>query len=591
MMLFFDNLDQQRRLGGSVVVGASALAALAVTGAWLGLGANIALVASSWLLTGFSLALRGHSTHSALTRCGQGVMLMAQVSLLVGALSGNAWQPDMHMAYFAALGVLAVYADWMVIVVAAVTVALHHLTLSFILPSLVFYGDSSIARVLIHAVILICEAMVLTWVAANNVAMIERMNATLIEAHASADEARAAQEARLEAVRAEAREREQAEADRFTTQAELAEIVQRLAQALAKLSSGDLTYRIERSFSPQFEALRNDFNLAMDRLSSAIGGVVAQADDIRAGASEITRAADDLSLRTERQAASLNQTATALEEVTVTVRNTAGGAQSAAKLVEDTRAEAQRSGVVVTEAVAAMGGIEASARKINQIIGVIDEIAFQTNLLALNAGVEAARAGDAGRGFAVVAQEVRALAGRSAEAAREIKHLIADSSIQVEQGVDLVGRTGTALHAIVDKVAEAANLVEAIAASAQEQASGLNQVNTAVNEMDSVTQQNAAMVEQSTAASHRLARDAEALSQLVSHFTLASGGSNAVRTPRLTPPGSAEIAASRAAADLRAAHPAKAYSPFSGARSAAQTKPRTDARALQAKLEESWEEF
>jgi methyl-accepting chemotaxis protein len=586
MAVFFDNLEQQRRMGGSVVLGASAALAASVAGACLATGNSWFAAGAAGLLTLLTAILHGRTATSATARSGAGLLLVAQVSILVGALSGHPWQPDMHMAYFAALGVLAIFADWAVILVAAGAVAVHHLTLSFILPSLVFYGGGGVSRVLVHAVILVAEAAVLIWVAANNVAMLEKMHATLATSQANAEEARRAQEARLEAVEAEARQREMAEADRFTSQAELGDVVQRVARALANLSSGDLTHRIEETFSPQFEALRNDFNLALDRLSSAIGGVVAQAEDIRAGAGDITRAADDLSLRTERQAASLNETAAALEEVTVTVRNTAVGAGEAAKLVDDTRAEAQRSGQVVNAAVEAMGAIETSARKINQIIGVIDEIAFQTNLLALNAGVEAARAGEAGRGFAVVAQEVRALAQRSADAAREIKGLIADSSQQVEQGVELVGRTGEALLGIVDKVAEAANLVEAIASSAQEQASGLNQVNTAVNEMDSVTQQNAAMVEESTAASHRLARDAEALSQLVAHFTLAGGGGNHVRTPRLSPPGPAEVSAARAAAEFRSAQSVRG-----GSAPARRPAPTADARSLQAKLEQSWEEF
>ena len=364
-----------------------------------------------------------------------------------------------------------------------------------------------------------------------------------------------------------------------------------LSVALSKLSAGSLAYRLEAPFEAEFEPLRNDFNLALERLSVAIAGVVAQADDIHSGAGEIAQAADDLSQRTERQAASLNETATALEQVTVTVRNTAEGAREAARLVTDTRREAERSGEVVNSAVAAMGGIESSAQKISQIIGVIDEIAFQTNLLALNAGVEAARAGEAGRGFAVVAQEVRALAQRSADAAKEIKGLISDSTQQVERGVDLVGRTGVALNAIVDKVAEVANLVEAIAASAQEQASGLNQVSAAVNDMDGVTQQNAAMVEESTAASHRLARDSQALSEIVSHFDLGTSKSNTVRSPRLdhAPPRAVSGSAERAISVPRTGVPDPA--PVRQAPRPRVEPPRTDARALQAKIEDSWEEF
>ena len=237
-----------------------------------------------------------------------------------------------------------------------------------------------------------------------------------------------------------------------------------------------------------------------------------------AGVAEISRAADDLSRRTEQQAASLEETAAALDEITATVKRTAQGAGEAQTLVSSAKTNAADSSEVVQKAISAMGEIEGSAKQISQIIGVIDEIAFQTNLLALNAGVEAARAGDAGKGFAVVAQEVRALAQRSAEAAKEIKVLISASSAQVETGVDLVDKTGTALQTIFQQVAHIADLVTEIAASAQEQAAGLSQVNSAVNQMDQVTQQNAAMVEESTAASRTVADEALELGRMMGRF-------------------------------------------------------------------------
>jgi methyl-accepting chemotaxis protein len=293
-----------------------------------------------------------------------------------------------------------------------------------------------------------------------------------------------------------------------------------LAEALGKLSQGDLTHRITAPFAPDAAQLKTDFNGAMDQLQDAMRVVVANVQGIKNGAGEISTAADDLSRRTEQQAASLEETAAALDEITATVHKTAGGAKTCSDVVLAARGDAQKSGEVVQQAVTAMSKIEQSAQQISQIIGVIDEIAFQTNLLALNAGVEAARAGDAGKGFAVVASEVRALAQRSAEAAKEIKTLISASSQQVGQGVQLVGETGDALQRIVGRVAEIDGLVTEIAASAQEQAVGLQQVNTAVNQMDQVTQQNAAMVEESTAASHALAGEAETLSGSVARFKI-----------------------------------------------------------------------
>ncbi|WP_312160568.1 methyl-accepting chemotaxis protein [Phenylobacterium sp.] len=293
-----------------------------------------------------------------------------------------------------------------------------------------------------------------------------------------------------------------------------------LAEALGKLASGDLTHRITAPFAPDAAQLKTDFNAAMGQLQDAMSVVIANVQGIKSGAGEISIAADDLSRRTEQQAASLEETAAALDEITATVNRTAGGAKTCSDVVLGARGDAQKSGEVVRQAVAAMSEIEQSAQQISQIIGVIDEIAFQTNLLALNAGVEAARAGDAGKGFAVVASEVRALAQRSAEAAKEIKALISASSQQVGQGVHLVGETGEALQRIVSRVAEIDSLVSEIAASAQEQAVGLQQVNTAVNQMDQVTQQNAAMVEESTAASHALAGEAETLAGSVARFKI-----------------------------------------------------------------------
>ena len=314
------------------------------------------------------------------------------------------------------------------------------------------------------------------------------------------------------------RDREANDEARAAAAREQSQVVKTLAVGLSGLSAGDLTHRIDQPFPGDYRQLGEDFNTAVDALRKAMGVIAANASGMLTGAGEISQAADDLSRRTEQQAASLEETAAALDQITGTVRRTAEGAGQAASVVEQARTDAEESGVVVRQAVAAMTQIEASSAEIAKIIGVIDEIAFQTNLLALNAGVEAARAGEAGRGFAVVASEVRALAQRSADAAKEIKALILESSSQVEQGVALVGRTGETLERIVGRVAEINGLMGEIAASAQEQSSGLSQVNTAVNQMDQVTQQNAAMVEQSTAASHALAREAEELSQLVGRF-------------------------------------------------------------------------
>jgi methyl-accepting chemotaxis protein len=300
-------------------------------------------------------------------------------------------------------------------------------------------------------------------------------------------------------------------------------IVDSLGQALHRLAEGDLVSRVDADLTGPFARIKSDFNAAVAALQETLTGVSASAAGITSGASDIRQASDDLSQRTEQQAASLEETAAAMDEITGTVRQTAARAGSANTAVRSAREEAQQSGVVVRDAVEAMGGIERTSGEISEIISVIDGIAFQTNLLALNAGVEAARAGDAGKGFAVVASEVRALAQRSAEAAKDVKMRINASSQQVGEGVRLVGETGEALRRIIERIAEIDGLVAGIASSAEQQATGLQQVNTAVGEMDGVTQQNAAMVEQATAAARSLATEAESMARQIARFRTGSG--------------------------------------------------------------------
>jgi methyl-accepting chemotaxis protein len=312
------------------------------------------------------------------------------------------------------------------------------------------------------------------------------------------------------------------------------ENVATVGAAMSRLAEGDLEARITKNLMPSLENLRTDFNAAAEVLQSALQQVSGAVFTIQSGTGEISTSARDLSRRTEQQAASLEETAAALDQITATVQKTASGALHARKVVATASGDAEKSGDIVRHAVAAMDGIEKSSQEIGQIIGVIDEIAFQTNLLALNAGVEAARAGDAGRGFAVVASEVRALAQRSADAAKEIKRLITTSGRQVADGVSLVGDAGNALERISGQVAEINTVVAEIAASAQEQAAGLSQVNVAINQMDQMTQQNAAMVEETTAVSESLAHEGHDLAQLISRFKV--GRAAPVAAPAAPPP-------------------------------------------------------
>ncbi|HEV7320998.1 MAG TPA: PAS domain-containing methyl-accepting chemotaxis protein [Ensifer sp.] len=294
--------------------------------------------------------------------------------------------------------------------------------------------------------------------------------------------------------------------------------IKNLGAGLQALAGGDLTRTLDTPFVPSMEGVRADFNGAIAKLCDAMRTVGDNATAIASGAREIRAAADDLSKRTEQQAASVEETAAALDEITTTVSDSSRRAEEAGGLVAKTKAGAERSGNVVKSAIGAMDQIEQSSREISNIIGVIDDIAFQTNLLALNAGVEAARAGEAGKGFAVVAQEVRELAQRSASAAKDIKALIGTSTEHVKNGVSLVGQTGQALEEILSQVQEINANVSAIVEAAREQSTGLKEINQAVNSMDQATQQNAAMVEESTAASHAMAREAEALHELLRQF-------------------------------------------------------------------------
>jgi methyl-accepting chemotaxis protein len=287
-----------------------------------------------------------------------------------------------------------------------------------------------------------------------------------------------------------------------------------------RLASGDLEARLEKEFIKDYEALRAKFNSAAERMQQAMRGIAATTGAIGESTREIARAAEDLSQRNEQQAATLAETASAVDSITGTVKKTADSAIEAREIVGAAKEGAVRSEKVVDEAIEAMGGIEKSSEQIGQIIGVIDEIAFQTNLLALNAGVEAARAGDAGKGFAVVATEVRALAQRSAEAAKEIKELIAASNAKVQDGVALVAETGSSLRRFVEQVNKIDSVVTDIAESAEAQSRGLREVNTAVQEIDHVTQKNAAMSEQTHAASRSLAEDSAELVALVSRFKI-----------------------------------------------------------------------
>jgi methyl-accepting chemotaxis protein len=294
--------------------------------------------------------------------------------------------------------------------------------------------------------------------------------------------------------------------------------VKELAVGLQAMADGDLDQTIEKPFIASLETLRTDYNSSIGRLRSAMQAIARNATQIASGTREISAASDDLARRSESQASSVEETAAAVTEISTTVSDSARRAADAGRLVDDTTKSAQDSADVVKQTVDAMARIERSSTQIAGIVSVIDDIAFQTNLLALNAGVEAARAGEAGKGFAVVAQEVRQLAQRSADAAKEIKALIHDSEASVRDGVALVDKTGAALEAIATRVLQVHDNVSGIVVAAREQSQALGQINEAVMSMDQDTQRNAAMVEQTASASRKLAAEASALFELIGQF-------------------------------------------------------------------------
>jgi methyl-accepting chemotaxis protein len=374
--------------------------------------------------------------------------------------------------------------------------------------------------------------------------------------------------------------RRTAEQERVRAEA-MAQATSGLADGLKQLAAGDLTFQLSQAFAEEFESLRDDFNQAVIRLRDTMTSVAGSTSSIDSGSREVSQSAEDLSKRTEQQAASLEQTAAALDQITTNVANSSKRAEEARNVAIQANQNAAQSGKVVANAVDAMGKIEQSSNQISNIIGVIDDIAFQTNLLALNAGVEAARAGEAGKGFAVVAQEVRELAQRSATAAKEIKDLIRNSSVEVANGVQLVSQTGEALKTIETYIVTINQHMDAIATSSREQSVGLNEVNTAVNQMDQVTQQNAAMVEEANAAGATLASEANRLRELIGQFDLGRGSS----TP---------AAALRSTASVMAARPthAPAASPARGmVGKIAKAFGGGKASAAAAASTESWEEF
>lgn len=448
-----------------------------------------------------ALVVQGRADQT--TRLAMGSAVAAYPMILLYQWSGQPFMVDIHMTFFAALAMLAAMADWRPVILAAGLTAVHHLLANFLAPDVVWTGGPAFIRVLFHAVVVIAETAAL-------VMLCEQV------AHRIQHQA----EIREQAERIEA----EAAAERSRTAAEQNAVISAVAARLEAMAQGDLALRISEPFPPAYEALRRSFNEAAADLDQLLGRVTAAARQIATGSSEIRSASDDLARRTEAQASAIAANSEATTSLATGIRATAARAEAVNRTTAEAQADAATGGAVVERAITAMTAIEQSSSEIAQIVSIIDGIAFQTNLLALNAGVEAARAGEAGKGFAVVATEVRALAQRSADAAQDIKNLIEASSAQVGTGVELVGETGAVLRAIVERITGIGGAISGIASESAQQVEALGSVNASFSRIDQVTQQNAAMVEESNAAAHSLLREAETLQDLVARFRLSSAG-------------------------------------------------------------------
>lgn len=568
-------LDEIRRMASVFVVALMWVdVALILAKTWFTAEANTAVLAvGSLVIAGTATALWAVDRVGQTTRFVSGASHAALVALLVYAFTGSTLQIDMHMYFFASLAVLAMWVDWRPIATFTAVTAVHHLVLYVAMPAAVFPGESEFTRVILHAVILLMEAGMLFMITRIVARALNESETALADSQAARQQASELSHEAEQARAAKERDQQERAAARADETRQMQAAVAELATGLNRLAEGDLTVSLSQPFVGELDRLRVDFNLSVEKLSEILRQIQGSAISMDESAAEIRSASNDLLKRTEQQAAALVETSGAFEDVATSVRLASTKAEEASRIAATASASTSRSRGVVTNAVQAMNRIQDASNEISQITDLIDGITFQTNLLALNAGVEAARAGEAGRGFAVVASEVRALAQRSAEAAKEIKTLISTSSEHVDNGVKLVGSTGEALIRIVAAFSGISNLVGEMAASAQAQATGIAQINVAINQMDQSTQQNAAMVEQATAASYSLAKEADGMAALVSKFNVGEAASR----PQNRRPEPVATLAPRAPQQRPAA--------FAAQRSAALRKPAPEADA------DAWQEF
>lgn len=494
---------EQAQSDGLRLVGYLGLASipLPVLAAWAVGNSFVVPLVASLVLGGLGVMVRRGG--GPMARAGAAVALVGQVMLLTAALAGHPWQVDSHMVYFAALATLVLLLDPAAILAAAGAVVAHHLLLTFLVPALVYPSVDlwpNVARTLLHGAVVAVETVALFHLARSQVSQSRRIEAEAADLARALDRSRTAQE-RLS-----------------LAEAEQAGVMDRLSLALARLATGDLSATLPEAFPQRFERLRTDYNDALAALSAALQEVSDNADSIRSDTGNIASAAQMLSQRTEEQSHALNQVARQIDEIGTFMADSASEAKEAMARTDTSRAEAEAGTRVVNDAVQAMTRIEESSNRIRTITDVIDDLAVQTNLLALNAGVEAARAGSAGQGFAVVASEVRALAQRSSNAAREITALISESTTHVQTGVKLVGETGEVLNGVLSSVQHVSASMGRIAASVGTHSDGINDLRRTMSDLDTLTQQNAAMFEETSAATTALTAATNQLNDVIRQF-------------------------------------------------------------------------
>jgi methyl-accepting chemotaxis protein len=538
-----------------LMLGQWALVPLVAITAWFaGHPATIAIGIVSALLAGAGTLSWSWDRTGLSTRITSTVVLCGQVALLVFACEGTRYQIDMHMAFFAGLAITTAWCCWRAILTATAVVAVHHLVLNMIYPLAVFPDGAEFARVVVHALILLAEAGALVWLAlrlesalrladsATEAALANEARESEVRRSAAlSDEQRVLVEDRLLAavetvVEAARRGDFSVRAPEALELGRLTSLVQGIDEltstcegflnetdrALSALAEGDLTARMATGFEGRLAGVAAHFNRSTETLGQALTAVAQSAAATHRAADDILSATRDLSGRSESQAASLEETSATVEEIAATVRQTAAMVSGAAQKARTTAENADAGVAIATRAVEAIDRVDEQAKKIADIIGVMDGLSFQTNLLALNASVEAARAGEGGRGFAVVATEVRRLAQQSADAARDVRVLIGDTKLHVDEGVRLVREAGASLNAISGDADAVAQVFADISEAAREQSQGIGDVERALQQMDALTQDNAQAAARTAAAGDGMAETAKTLEQLTTRFRIGS---------------------------------------------------------------------